>query len=266
MGERVGSLRPLRAPQALAAGHGRLFLDMLSRQFGDEAAEGMRAGPLAVDAAVGGVHDGRVAPGAGDGDIGEAALLLEAGEAAFVERALRREDAFFPAGQPDMSNSSPLAAWMVMIVTLSPCLRSSLSMTRLTCSRKAREGLIFLHRPGQLGEVFEAAGGFGAALGLEHGGVAALIEHDPGELGMRQLARHLTPAGEVGDETAEAAPRLRASARRCRASARRRAATVLRARARGVDGGDRLVAEAALGWLTMRSNARSSAGDWMRRR
>ena len=69
-------------------------------QLGDEAA-GDAAGPLAVDAAVGGVEDGRLAPRAGDRDIGEAAFLLEAGEAAFVERALRREHAFFPAGEED---------------------------------------------------------------------------------------------------------------------------------------------------------------------
>ena len=69
-------------------------------QLGEEAA-GDRAGPLAVDAAVGGVEDGAAAPRAGDRDIGEAALLLEAGEAAFVERALRREHAFFPAGEID---------------------------------------------------------------------------------------------------------------------------------------------------------------------
>ena len=61
----------------------------------------MRARPLAVDAAVGGVEDGRFAARAGDRDIGEAALLLEAGEAAFVHRALRRENAFFPAGEED---------------------------------------------------------------------------------------------------------------------------------------------------------------------
>ena len=36
-----------------------------------------------------------------------------------------------------MSNSRPLAAWMVMIVTRSPWRASSLSMTRLTCSRNA---------------------------------------------------------------------------------------------------------------------------------
>ena len=31
MGERIGALRPLRAPQAFAAGHGGFFVDMVLR-------------------------------------------------------------------------------------------------------------------------------------------------------------------------------------------------------------------------------------------
>ena len=45
------------------------------------------------------------------------------------------------------------------------------------------EGLVFLHGARELGEVFEAAGAFRAAVRLEHRGVAAFVEHDAGELG-----------------------------------------------------------------------------------
>ena len=72
------------------------LLDMLLGQFLDEAA-GDRAGPLAIDAPVGGVQDGAAPPRAGDRDIGEAAFFLEAGEPAFVERALRRETRLPPS-------------------------------------------------------------------------------------------------------------------------------------------------------------------------
>ena len=41
------------------------------------------------------------APRAGQPDMGEAALLLEPGAAALVERALVREQPFLPAGQED---------------------------------------------------------------------------------------------------------------------------------------------------------------------
>src|SRR6187551_3150861 len=65
-------------------------------KLGDEAAW-KRARPLAVDAAVGGVEDCRATPGAGDRNIGKPPLLLERGDAAFVERALRREYPLLPA-------------------------------------------------------------------------------------------------------------------------------------------------------------------------
>ena len=98
VGEGVGALGPLArhrlSPPVIVVSS----LDVRLGQLGEEA-RGDRAGPLAVDAAVGGVEDGASAARAGDRDIGEAALLLEAGEAAFVERALRREDAFLPAGE-----------------------------------------------------------------------------------------------------------------------------------------------------------------------
>src|SRR6185369_1592915 len=107
VGEGVGTLRPLRAPQAFAAGHGRLFLDLRLGQLGEEARRDA-AGPLAVDAAVGGVEDGRLAPRAGQRDVGETALLLEAGEAAFVHRPLRGEHALLPAGEVDDVELEPL--------------------------------------------------------------------------------------------------------------------------------------------------------------
>src|SRR5438270_13711946 len=107
MGERVGAFRPLRAPQALAAGHRGFLVDVRLGQLADEAARD-RAGPLTVDAAVGGVEDRAAPPRASDRDIGETTLLLEAGKAAFVERALRREHAFLPAGQINGVELEPL--------------------------------------------------------------------------------------------------------------------------------------------------------------
>ena len=212
------------------------------------------------------MEDGAFAPRAGDRDVSEAALLLEALEAAFVERALRREDAFLPAGQEDGVELQPLggvdghdrdlvAAAVLVIVH-----------HQADMLEEAGEVLIFLHRPGELGEVFEAAGGFGAALGLEHRGVAALVEHDPRELGVGKLGRHLPPAGDVADEAAERAAGLRGqlvAVEHLRGGEQQR---LLRGAGGGVDGGDRLVAEAALGRLTIRSKARSSAGWWIRRR
>src|SRR5690348_213108 len=69
VGERIGALRPLRPPQAFTAGHRRFFLDMRLGQLGKEAAWD-RAGPLAVDAAVGRVEDRAPALRARDRDVG----------------------------------------------------------------------------------------------------------------------------------------------------------------------------------------------------
>ena len=110
-----------------------------------------------------------------------------------------------------MSNSRPLAAWMVMIVTLLALARLVIVHDQADMLEEGAERFIFLHRAGRARRGFRAGRRLSAdAVGLEHRGVAALVEHDAGELGMGQLGRHLPPAGDVGDETAEAAARLRA--------------------------------------------------------
>lgn len=76
VGKGVGAVGPVGAPQALAARHAALALDMRVGQFVHEAARDARR-PLAVDAAIGGMEDHREATGAGDRDIGQAAFLLE---------------------------------------------------------------------------------------------------------------------------------------------------------------------------------------------
>src|SRR3546814_10379741 len=101
MGEGVALRRPIGAPQTRAAAEAGFAVDMFGRDFGDESA-GNAAHPLAVDTAVGGLIDARALPGAGDRDIGKAAFLLEAGGAALVHCALRREDALLPAAEADM--------------------------------------------------------------------------------------------------------------------------------------------------------------------
>ena len=134
-----------------------------------------------------------------------------------------------------------------MMVTLLAGGCASLSITRLTCSRKAprvsyssiarASSARFSRRPALSAR----------AVGLEHGGVAAFVEHDAGELGVRQLAAICRQRAM----SATKRPRLRracgvqlVAVEHLRGGEQQR---LLRARGRGVDGGDRLVAEAALG-------------------
>ena len=127
--------------------------DMLVGQFADEAGRD-RAGPLAVDAAVGGVEDGTFRLGAGDRDIGEAAFLLEAGVAALVEAALRGEDAFLPAGAEDMVIFQALGAVHGHDRDLGFVVARVIVHDQADMFQKIAESLIFLHRAGEFGEVF----------------------------------------------------------------------------------------------------------------
>ncbi len=78
----------------VAFGH----FDMVLRQFINKARRQSRV-PLAVRAAIAGKADGGALFGAGNADIGEAALFLQAFGAAFIKAALMGKQAFFPPGQ-----------------------------------------------------------------------------------------------------------------------------------------------------------------------
>ena len=160
-----------------------------------------------------------------------------------------------------MSNSSPLAPWSVMMLTISSLASPSRSMTRLTWSRKAGKVLEFRERADQLPQVFEPAGGGGRAVLLPHLGVAGFVEHPADDLGMGRLRQARCASREAG----------RSSPARLDAGAGlelvgldqslRRATEGEAVRARElVDRAQRGLAEAALGQFTIRSKARSSSG------
>ena len=176
-----------------------------------------------------------------------------------------------PSSQParkTVSNSRPLAAWMVMIVTLSASRVGVIVHDQADMLEEGAERLVFLHRAGQLGEVLEAAGAFGRAVGLEHRGVAGFVEHQPGELGMRQLVEPARASGRNRrpDCRARGAPApVSSSLSRIRAAASGRAARPA-ARASAWILATALSPRPRLGMLTIRSKARSSAGWAMTRR
>ena len=229
----------------------------------------MRAGPLAVDAAVGGMDDRRPAAGAGDCDVGKAAFLLEAGEAAFVERRAARGTRLLPSRRrKTVSNSSPLAAWMVMMVTFSPARASSLSITRLTCSRKApRDSYSSIARVSSA-RFSSRPAALGRAVGLKHRGIAGLFEDDPRELGVWKSGAPSRASGRYRRaKLAERPAGLRRELVTVEQRARRRSAAAPAAwRARWWMVASALSPRPRLGVFTIRSNARSSAGERIRRR
>src|SRR5438270_9673610 len=112
---------------------------------------------------------------------------------------------------------------------------------------KGAERLIFLPRSRKLGQVLESTRTFGRAVCLEHGGVAAFVEQDAGELRVRQLTGHLSPAGKISHEIAEAPARLRRELVAVEEPSRSQQQRLLHRAGVAMDRRDRLVAETPLG-------------------
>ena len=74
---------------------------------------------------------------------------------------------------------------------------------------KAAQVLELVHRANELFQVLQPAGGVGGAVLLPHLGVAALVQDDLGQLGVRQRVALLAPALERVEQAAQAAARLR---------------------------------------------------------
>ena len=81
--------------------------------------------------------------------------------------------------------------------------------------------LEFLHRAHELFQVLQPPSGVGGAVLLPHLGVAEFVQHDFGELGMRQAIALITPAVERLDQPAQRAARLRLERVTCDHRARR---------------------------------------------
>ena len=187
------------------------------------------------------------APGARDRDIGEAAFLLEALHTAFVERALRREQAFLPADQEDR----------VVFETLGGVdghdrdlriLRAALVVHhQRDVFEEGAERVVFLHRADEFAEVLQAPGRLDRFLGLVHRGVAALVEQLPREFGVRQAGRHVAPAGDVADQPAERLLRCPGQFVGVEDAGGGRRERCAGGAGELVDARDRLVAKAALG-------------------
>ena len=175
-------------------------------QFVDEAAGQLR-GPAAIDQPVGGEGDPGVLLGAGDADIGQAAFLLEALLALFVDAALAGEDAFLPAGQEDQRELQPLGAVQghdldrpvaVRVLGRRPLqVHDQGDMLQIGLQR-----LELLHGLGQFLQVLQprlAAG----AVGLLHVGVAALLQHCLHHLPVRRGLGQGAPAVQVAHEVGQ---------------------------------------------------------------
>ena len=127
--------------------------------------------------------------------MGEAALFLEAGAALFVERALARKQAFLPAGQEHVVEFEPLGRMQRhqrhrFVFGAAVAVHHQRDVLE-----KTLQVLELLHRAHEFLQVIQPARGVGRAVLLPHLGIAALVEHDFGELRMRQSPRAARASG-----------------------------------------------------------------------
>ena len=129
--------------------------------------------------------------------MGEAPLFLEAGAALFVERALARKQAFLPARQEHVVEFEPLGR-MQRHQRHRFVLGAAVAVHhQRDVFEEPLQVLELLHRAHQLLQVFQPAGGVGRAVLLPHLGIAALVEHDFGQLRMRGHLALRAPAVEL---------------------------------------------------------------------
>ena len=208
VGEGIVLLAPVCAPQAGPAGQRGFLINMFAGQFFDKAA-GDRTDPLAIDAAIGGVQDDAAPPRPGDRDIGEAAFFFEAGQPAFVNRALRWEYAFFPADAEDIVEFQPLGRVDCHDRHRFLAIGAVIIHDEADVFEEIAERLVILHRAREFGKVFHPASAFGRAIRGEHGVIAAFLQHQPQQIGGRHRLCRLTPMQELPHQGANGVCRAR---------------------------------------------------------
>ena len=145
-----------------------------------------------MDAPVGDEPDVQVLLGARQSDIGEAAFFFEARAAAFIQRALVREEAFFPAGKDDRLEFKALGRVQRHDVDgIEVFVLLGIHDQRDVFEERAQR-LVFLHRADQFFQVFQPARRFGGAIRLPHCRIAGFVEDFLGEFRMRAWCRSVT--------------------------------------------------------------------------
>ena len=142
-------------------------------------------------------------------DVSQPALFLERGQPAFVHRPLRGEYAFLPADQIDVVELQPLGGVDRHDRQFFGVAGGVIVHHQTDVFEKIAQRLVLFKRAGQLGQVLQPPGAFGAAFGLQRIGIAAFLEHDPRQLGWRQCRRCLAPTRKIAHKIKQRAARAR---------------------------------------------------------
>ena len=177
-------------------------------KFGHEPA-GDRAGPLAIDPAVGRVQDRTAPPRAGDRDVSEAPLFLETGQPALVKRALRGEHTVFPADQEHVVEFQPLGGVDRHDCHFFGVVAGVVVHHQADVFEKIAERFVVIHRARQFGQVFQPPGRLGAFFGLQRSGVAAFVQDRADQFGRAGLAHELAPTRHIAAKAQQGVARAR---------------------------------------------------------
>ena len=171
--------------------------------------EGIEFCHMLIDAPVGGIGDLDPLAGAGDADIGEAALLLQPGGAVLVEGALAGEQPFLPAGQEDRVELQPLGAVQGHDTDHVARIALGILHHQADMLEEAGEALELGHGIDQLLQILQPARRIGRFVRLEHAGIAGSRRARSRRARHGACLRHGAPALEIADQAAERAARRR---------------------------------------------------------
>ena len=147
--------------------------------------------------------DGKQPLGARYAHVSEAALLFEPLIAVLVQRPLMREQPLLPAGQEHHVELQPLGAVQRHHAHAVAVARLVHVHHQRYVLQEGAEAVELAHEADQLFQVFETALRLRRLILLPHRGVAALVEDQLGEVGVRHGAGKVAPAGEILGERAQ---------------------------------------------------------------
>ena len=168
----------------------RQHLDMLGRQFIDKARGHLRL-PLPVYPPVGREADGAKLFGAGDPDIGQPPLFLEALQPRFVHRALRGEQAILPSRQKHDGVFQPLGAMQRHDRDLGLCRVAVIIHDQRDMFEKPLQIVEFFQRLDQFLQILQPPRRLGRLVVQPHLGIARFLQDRLGQfdMGLRGVGR-----------------------------------------------------------------------------
>ena len=177
-------------------------IDVILRQFIDKA-RWHSALIEPAHAPVLGKRNAHLMLAAGDADIGQPPFFFQPLQAAFVQRALVREQALLPAGQKHRAEFQTLGGVQghqrdaIAVVA-----RGGIHHKRHVL-QKTGQRFKLMHEAHKLFQILQPRLRLRAFVGLPHGGIAALIQDQFGKLGVADAIDLTAPVLELVEQIAE---------------------------------------------------------------